>query len=552
MYRKIGFIEIDPNRLLIEACLNILGEPTFRDDLEAQVKAVVLSIDKDAKMRLNLCYFEMILGIQHPAFLQKPRLKRDFIILISHYLKMLGFIKTAPRVFDYTINPIMPLSEAVERILAARAPKWTADDLGGQFANLNLLSGVLPKVIRYYALLPNFRSSFLVNFRAWLQNVGWKLLHQQPLSQFEKSALLAYGDAAESTIGDPGPSSTARERQKYKPTENASPEATEAGALLQAVTLPGPMMNHVKMVSDTTFEELTAWWGVHVPEAAMYSGFYEVFGKFFRRYHLTKQEGVAWTLDDQHAGIMCRRGGILVARSTSPDVMVEPSCLMGFAKGIPTQSTDELPGIAPGKFSFLPDDPSIILTLLDQNDITNWEAKFFSHWRNRWITSSNQEGWLTLWLDDYARANKTAGSCQVEMATIDGTDIIELYANAQLKVRERDDSGVNPFEETYLLPGKSGPEEQQLDMSAFYNDLGKVDVLPAGYEQMELPSSWFMTANPRAVEFVATVAGLTEDQRLRFQTVISIYYNRNRYFRLTHKQPPIDVKNLSLAILGVK
>jgi len=79
--------------------------------------------------------------------------------------------------------------------------------------------------------------------------------------------------------------------------------------------------------------------------------------------------------------------------------------------------------------------------------------------------------------------------------------------------------------------------------------MGAVQALPAFSEFVRLPLKWFMQPAPRVVEYVASVHGLTADERKRFEDVIAIYHNCERYERLTGRAAPLNREQLAKAML---
>jgi len=374
----------------------------------------------------------------------------------------------------------------------------------------------------------------LKRLRIWLGNIGYKVITGQPIGQHERTALVMYGRVKE---GTPGYSRLANV-ERIPAVENNDVMINEAGALYMAATLPGPYLNHQKLISDTLLQRLTAYFGPHATDLKYCVGFYKQYGPYMDL-ELTPSDSIAWGTDDHLAGYTSRTSYLI-------------SNLAGlnpFAIRVPNMAINTGPFGAIGLYE---DDPNFRITLTNQADIGDFEWDFNSTWRGMRINSNVHSGTMELALAEKALEGPAQGNTQVEHSTVEGMGIAAYTERAMAKINLNPN---NRISENYLLPLARGVQLQNIDMTAYYARIGNVDALPAFSEFLEVPLKFFSTAVPRVVEYIASVTALPADERKRFEDVISLYHNCARYARMTKRNfetdLPINPETVARALLNL-
>lgn len=527
-FKRLGFVASPRGKQLLAASKAIVSE--FKENLDTEVADTIKSLAKSDNIRLTNFWFERLLVMKNAAFGASPTLRRHFLILLSDFLHQTNYIDASPVEVDYFTDPTVNLEEVVELILYTRLPKYTAQDLGGDYATIDSLAAYFPEVIRRLGLIQNERFNVAVRFRKWIGHLAFKLLRGESLAQHERTAFVMYSDTREGTPGYyPDLPETA-----IVPVEQSDPLVMEAGELYKAVTLSGPFTNHQKMISDQIFERLTYYFGPHVPELKLCQGYEKPYGPF-SVLELAPTETIPWSLEDQLTGITSVTSNFTGSRPTGGSFSIRVP--------IGVFRNDNVPR------AVYPDDPSFRLVLTDQKAAHNFEYEYQSAWRQRWINSTVNDDVLQLALTDAAIKAKTLGACQVEKPTLEGFGLSYLTDEANAKLLHHEGSHI---EQKFLLPGSSGGVEiQTLDMTGLKVRFGSVEAIPFGSEFVRLPLKAFREPAPQVVDYVSSVAGLTNDERKRFEEVITLYHNVARFERLTGQKAPLDPLELSKALLRV-
>lgn len=526
-YIRTGFQTISKQSVLLESSKAIAKH--WGKHLDKEVSRTVKSLTKSDNMRINNLFFEKLLTFENAAFDSSVALFRQFLTVASSFLNETGYIPISPSVIDYRTDPILNVDELIDLMLATRLPKFDAAMINGEYANIDTFASFLPEVIRRYNQVEHERPLMYDRFRKWLGHVGFKVFKAQPITQAERTAYVLY---CHFTPGQPGHS-------EYWPNtpiaavEQSDPLVLEIGALYEAVCLPGPFMNHMKMVSDCVTERLTAWFGLMSTEMKMCRGTMEPYGPF-GVFHLTPQENIPWTAEDQLSGLTACASYFSGARPDASSFAIRiPNLIM--RKGL-FRAT----GMAV-------DDPSFRLTLTDEKDISNFTFEFYSSSRQRWINSKSNNATFDLSLAESALQNKSLGSVQMANATLEGFGLCTLTPRCMdEKVRVYTDHRIS---EVFLLPTAQGLQEVSIDVTSRGARYGGIETLPFASEFMYLPLKSFQEPAPDMVDYVASVHGLTMDERTRFAQVISIYHNTNRFKRITGRDAPIDRRRLCEALL---
>jgi hypothetical protein len=530
-YHKTGFVPVPRATRLLRAAIKILD--VWSSDLDKEVAKAIKSLGKSDNIRLKNFFFERLLTIEHPKFDTDPRLKEAFLLILSDFLKETGYISISPIEVDYVTNPVADITEVIDLMLGTRMPKYSATDIAGDYATIDTLAHWLPEVIRRIAIVENERGSMIIRFYRWIMSIGKKLLRGEALAQHERTAYVMYCSRVQGTLGHyPGGTDA-----PLPALENSDVLVTEVGDLYKAVTLPGPMFNHVKMISDRIFERLTAYVGLHNPELKLCRGYIQTFGPYMVM-DVKPVESIPWSLQDQMIGITSEAGYFAGMRQGKT----------GFSIRVPMLLHDQ---DSAGWIGTYPDDPGLKLILTNEEDISLFEMEFYSEWRQRSINSKVNGGTLELALTDVAFREETRGNCQVDHPTLEGFGLCTLTDTANTKLKPSDN---NRIYTEFLLPNKDGGLVlKPIDMTALDVPYGTVLTLPAFSEHAKFPLNRFMDPAPQVVEFVASQHGLRNDERKKFETIIALYHNVAKYKRLTGKdKAPIDALQIAHALLGVK
>lgn len=529
-YQKIGFVVKPRSTYLLDIANNFEQLKDWGKNLDKGVTDALKTLGKE-NIRLSNIMFERLLTISGPGLDGSDDNRRDFILLLSSYLHEIGIVSGSPVIVDYVTDPALALDDVILRMLASRMPKFTLDQIGGQYSTIDSLTYFFSDVIRRYALILKEAPLMVKRFRQWLGNLGYKVITGQQLSQHELTAFVMYGNTERESLG----------WSKYDPDTSAIPAAeindlmvNEVAELYKSVTLPGPYWNHQKIISDTLLQRLTAYFGPHTTDLRICTGYLRMYGPF-TVFELTPQDSIAWSIDDHLAGITARTSYLMsnIAGGGSYAIRV-PNIL---------DNRNDW-----GTAGLFPDDPSFAITLTDETNIANFEWDYYSQWRGVRVNSKIHSATEQLALADKALEGPSLGACNIEHATLENIGIALFTDRAHKKLSISTDKKI---EETYLLPTNSGSKETTVDMTAYYSRLGNVIALPAFSEYLELPQKFFMQPQPRVVEYVASVMALPLDEKIRFTNVIALYHNVERFKRITGKQPPLDRLQLAKAMLNI-
>jgi len=527
-YQQTGFIKVPRALVLTEAAETIAKE--FKTDLDREVARAIKTLGKSDNIRLSNFNFERLLTIEHVRFDANAKLKIAFLTLLADFLHETGYIDVSPIVADYNVDPVMQLEEVIEAILATRMPKFTATDMGGEFATIDTLAYWMPEVIRRLLLINNERTNCIDRFRRWIGSLGFKLLKGEALAQAERTAFVMYSSTRQGTPGwYPGLEST-----PIRAIETGDVLVNEVGALYKAVTLAGPFTNHLKMISDQVRERLTFYLGLHTPELKMCRGSVRPYGPF-EVYDLQPVETIPWSLEDQLTGIT----GV--------------SAYFGGSKPASTAFSIHVPLMVAernenGIVGVFPDDPGYRLILTNQGDVSDYEIEYLSKQRQRVINSRVNNATQELAIADAAFERKTLGACSVAATTLQDFGLMTLTDRSSKKVSTYENDRIF---ETYLLPGPTGVRLVDVDVTAMSVLWGSIEALPAFAEFVQPPLKVFREPAPRVVEYVSAVVGLSLDERRRFEDVISIYHNCAKFKRMTGREAPIDQQQLAFALLRI-
>jgi hypothetical protein len=527
-YRKNGFVIVPRSMYLPQMAGELMTSlgATFDVDIAKMIKSL-----GNERILLKNFFFERLLQVDHPK-LADSSMKLAFIVLLADFLRQTGYITESPNLVDYVIDPVLPADDLISLMLGSRMPTYAAADLGGEWASIDTLTQFFPEVIRRYALVLAERPLLEDRFRLWLGHIGWRLMvGGGELSQAERSFLTVYGCTKKRTKGY----LSSRASKPIPAQENKNILVTEAGALATAVCLSGPCVNHMKLISNQILEQVTFYYGPHVPDLKSFIGFERPYGPF-TSFILTPEDSIPWLLDSQITGITSSAANVSVKPANQPPWSLRPP----FA--------DIMKVAGAGAIAAYPDLPEMRLWLTDPNDISHFTWDYPSKWRGRRINSLTEAGTMDYALADAAVNVKTGGGMQTEMTDLSNVGIAWFTPKAEAKISQND----NGIFEQYVLPGPKGLINREVDMTAYYSRMGRIELKPAFCEYLQLPLSWFLTPAEAVVDFVSSTQGLTIQERVRFTQVIAICHNCARYFRMTGRIAPIQRDALIKSLLNVK
>lgn len=528
-YQKLGFVVKPRSTYLLDIADKLEHLVAWNKNLDKGVTEAIKTLGKE-NIRLSNIMFERLLTIGGPGLESGSEEHRDFIVLLSSYLHEVGIIAGSPVVVDYVTDPALTLDDVILRMLASRMPKFTLDQIGGQFATIDSLTYFFTDVIRRYALIKKEAPLMVRRFRQWLGHLGFKVITGQQLSQHELTAFVMYGNTEENS---PGHSKYDKEEVRIAAAEINDLMVNEVAELYKSVSMPGPYWNHQKIISDTLLQRLTAYFGPHITDLRLCTGYYRNYGPFML-FELTPQDSLQWGVEEHLAGITARTSYLMsnVAGGGSYAIRV-PNIL---------DNRNDW-----GTAGLFPDDPSFQITLTDEANIANFEWDYYSQWRGVRVNSKIHSATEQLALADKALEGASLGTCNVEHATLENIGMALFTDRANSKLLPVDQK----VEETYLLPTEKGSKEVSVDMTGYYSRLGTVIALPAFSEFLELPQKFFLQPQERVVEYVASVQALPLDEKIRFTNVISLYHNVERFMRLTGREAPLDRLQLAKAMLNI-
>jgi hypothetical protein len=423
--------------------------------------------------------------------------------------------------YDYRIDPLLTADELLDRMLAARMPKFTASELGGEWGTIDHLMMFFTQVLRQQALILQERPRMAVRLRQWIGSIGYKvMMNEGPLSQAERTFLTVYSCTQ---IGFKGyinglPSTP------IPAVETREPLVIEVGALAVATCLPGPTSAHMKLKSNGILRELFYYWGPHTAELKAGVGFKEMIGPFYN-YKMETTDVIPWSIENQLVGLTSTSANFLVQ---SPD---QPPFTLKVPFGRKLQNTY-------GTVCLYPDDPSYVLTLTVANDVSQFVWAYPSKWQGVMVSSLTAGGSMDYALADKAVTEKDAGGTQVELSDFLSVGLAYFTPAAAKKII---DVAQGIFEE-FVLPGPTGQLTAiMIDVSAHYARFGNTMMIPLFSEFLELTQDWFFTPDPRIVDYVSTYRGLSLEQRIRFGSIIELCHNCAVYKRITQEQElPFD------------
>lgn len=528
-YQKTGFFKKPKSQYLPQIADEILTSlgGTFDLDISEMIKSL-----GHERTELRNMWFDRLLRLNHPKLTED--LRRKMLILLADFLHQCGYIDTDVAIVGYRVDPVIPMPDLIDLMLSARMPKFESSMISGERATIDILQSFFPEVIRRYALVLNERNLMAQRLRQWLGNIGWKLrtLGSSSLSQTERSFLVVYGCTKKRTAGHyPELPSTA-----IPPIENKEPLVTEVGAMATSVALSGPCTNHMKMVSNTIFEQLLFYYGPHVAELKTHVGYVKEYGPF-SAYLTTPEDAIPWMLEAQITGLSATASNIGVRPSKRPPFTLRMPMAL-FAHDTERKS---------GTMCLYPDIPEFNLWLTNEKDISLFDWDYPSRWQGRRIHSTTDGGMIEYALCDIAITQKQAGNTQAEMTDLTGIGISWLEPEAAKRVVAYDGN----ISEEYILPSPSGLVRTRINMTAYYARYGSTELLPAFAEYIQLPLSWFVTPVAPIVDYVCTLQGLTQQERIRFELIISASHNCARYKRVTGKDSPLDVMEYAELLLNL-
>jgi hypothetical protein len=512
-FTKTGGVIIPRCTYIPQYCLNILT--AFGDKVDLTVAEVIRSLGRE-NINLKDFTFERCLTIKHPMLDGNDQLRIQVIWVLADYLQGIGYIQDCPILYDYRVDPVLTADELLDRMLAARMPKFTASELGGEWGTIDHLMMYFSQVLRQQALILQERPKMADRFRRWLGDIGFKvMMNTGPLSQAERSFLTVYCCTQHGFKGYIGGLPSV----PIPAVETKEALVIEVGALAVATCLPGPSMSHLKLLSNGILKELFYYYGHHTAELKAGIGFKEMIGPFFN-YAMQPTDVIPWSAENQLVGLTTTSANFLVQSPDSPPFTLK----VPFGRRMQN---------AFGTLCLYPDDPTYTMSLTVAEDISKFVWAYPSKWQGVMVSSLTAGGSMDYALADKAASEKSAGGSQIELTDFLSVGLAYFTSNASKKII---DVTQGIFEE-FVLPGPTGQLTVVLiDVSAHYARFGNTLMIPMFSEFLELTQSWFLTPDPRIVDYVATYRGLSLEQRVRFTSIIELCHNCAVYKRVTQEQ----------------
>jgi len=525
-YQETGFVAKPRQLQLLEAAMLVNDE--FKGTLDVEAPKIFKSFGKE-NVKLSTAKFERVLALEHPKLSTSPKLLVAFQLLVADLLKQLTYIDECPVEVDYVINPVLSIDDVVDAMVMPHLPVYDAMILGGNYGTVDTLTYFFAEYVKDLVLIQSYKATLLTNFRRWIGDAAYRLTIGGNLDQAETTALLLYGNPKEGATG--WSKNHPRSNRPIVAAQNLSPEVKLAGELYKAVVLPGPWTRHMRVSSFGSIERLTMYVGPMVNELRSSYGAVRNYGSF--KVFITKPgPALSWTSESQLDAIASSASFFFNTAGPSPLQLKVPIIIFG---------ADVL------KQVMIPDITSIFkLRVADPltSRVTMW---WNSTLRNRRMDQSASNSTMELALIDLALANKDFGATQAPHTQLDDFGLCYLTDAAEKKVRESKDHS-----EKYLLPNGAGLTVKSISMTAFYYEQGETEILPAFGEMVRMPFNWFLQDAPTVVDYVAGMAGLLYDDKIRFAKVISMYHNCAVYKRITDQECPFDVESLARKMLSVK
>jgi len=554
MFENIGFVILPDGRWIPQLAENIVK--SLNDDTEPAIAEAIKNMGPD-RANVSGIILPDLLRMQYPDKYAGQAKNSDLQRLVAKILKMAGYISEDPPYVIYRENPQLTLSDLVDNMLTSKIPWPTKDTFGGEKATLLSLKTVLPIVIREIARTLQLKDEYLAYLRMALGNIGYKILHAQPITQAEKTFFLAYGSVGPSDPGALFGYAGYEKRESGGPVPisalaNANPLVAAAFELMKQSAMEGPGIRFFKMQSTQNFEALLYYFGPHSTSLPLCAGYVEKFGSW-NRLKMVKIDDRTWPDSELLTGIRDRykelefKGGLTEAEKAAGKTEASDATKDGlglFTMVAPIRSCGPAGLKCPDMYLDL---PNVNLHLKDSSNCATFTWSYTSEWRQRVMRSESGATAEMLYLD-MALKNPSIGGPVAGMLNIDSLELAFLHESVFKRQLTRADDQIR--ETIYYIGDSNKLVKREVIMTDFYTRAGTAYFRPAMAEYYQPARAQYFTVDEPAVEFITSRLGLNREQAFRNKLAIAISHNVALFQRIATAEPPFEVDNMILTLLN--
>lgn len=525
-YRKSGYYEVPPGKLLVDWCSSISSSEGWEKDLVACLTPA--AIGRPARRVKELTLNDIINIEGAGQFAAKSKKLRALKHVLVRFLHHLGIIETYPKVVGYQETPDLTMSEIVDSMMSSFIRMPSLDDLGGEFFSIETLKANFPTIVREIAYKRNMRAILLARLRLKLGDIAYRVASGQEIDQFEKSFYIRFNEQAEQQ-GWTDEEIKAATPPALSMAENGNPLVAQTWELYKASVEPGPFLRFGKVVSNQSLENLIYWFGPQIGSLVYKVGHIKKIGEWIKP--VTEEVvSLPWTTDDQLAAARNMFAGFRVEKDVG--VIVHMPSRVPSAKGAPYQPHWDLPQVK-------------LRADLNEAKTEFSEAYFFSQWRERIVSSGASNATPDTLLTDIALHNKTIGESQLGGLNLADFDLLD-FEESKPYLKDQNYFSTEMKEIIYLPdPDRSDVKAVEVDMTIFYQRQGKVMFPPAFREYVLVPTAWLNVPDPEAEEHIAAAQNLNKEAKIQASDLIRISHRFALLSRLLDpKQLPIDKDQL--------
>jgi hypothetical protein len=555
-YRKPGYTTIPEGRFVPSEADSLVTP--LQKELESELGKAIDSIGPKNTYLDTLILPDLMRMKSDRLNPGTPEHKRA-VYLTNLVLNHAGYMQERIERVTYVDSPMLNIEEVVGNMLTHRIPWLSKEQLGGEKANLTALKTMLPIIFREMQACARLRKEYYTFLRLKAGDIGYKLLHGQPIDQPEKTFFLLYGNTERGTPGEALGLSEKNNPSKLVPIpaqQNSNPLAIEAFELYKKSVEPGPGLNYYRLISNRNWESLVYYYGPYARTLPLTTGYMQPFGDFLQL-RLTRQDEKSWTDKDQLTGIRDRFSDLPTSTKAaitqlipSAPVKAEPF------RDLPAGEIEwvmnapiRVCGPPNCKTPAFLDLPEVRLRCSDETDISIFNWEYTSAMRQR-IISNLAGGSSDMMYTDIAMSVESHGAAIVDRLNIDEFSLVDL--DQSVIARKLMNANAEIVEEIHFLKSGNTLSSLPVNVTDLTSRGGVVGFRPAFAEFFYPPRNWYFIEDPRALEFITARLGLTRDQAIRNALPITISHNAAVLKRLTGSNPPFDIKELIRIILQAR
>jgi len=487
-------------------------------------------------------------------------LQKKMVILVTHILHKAGYLKECPPwIFYRSTTPVLTMHELVLNMLTPKIPWPTKERFGGEFASFLSLRTVLPLAIREIANTLNLVDEYTAYLRLAVGNIGYKIMHGQPITQEEKSFFHLYCNCEPGSPGEALGDVAERDSAPRKITAvaNANPLVTEAFELAKQSSLTGPGLRFYRLLSTQNQEALVYYHGPHAATLPLTAGYSNKFGPW-TRLELVQLDARAWPeaeilmgIRDRYADLEFTGRNQTAAEAIEGGKKVENSALASFAIQPPIKSCG--PRSANGEEVVCPlqfmDLPQVTFHLKSHEDCASYTWSYYSEWRQRTVMQE-AGGTTDMFYLDIALKNASLGSSITGALNVDGWKL--AYLDPTIEARQIHSQDEQIRQTVWIVRDSNVLSEETVNMTEHYTRAGTLGFRPTMAEYYQPPRAAYFVPDEAAVTFIASRLGLNREQTFRNALGIAIAHNVAVFRRLTAAEPPFDVKEMIAKLLNAR